>query len=295
MAQNLWKKLFLASAALLVISIVLSATSLYRFNQMASSPPAEDSPNTSIPPSAPEAGATDDGQALSNYSDIRRQINLRLGTGTDATLFITPDEAMVSELVQEITGDYSEELFWKDYTKLFHWILLNIDYSLDSPLPLLPESLHSTTVDDLYWEGDFWRLPIETIDNRRGDCEDMSTLLVSMLLNYNQRKYPVWIIGAMAEKPRPKSHLAIAIPLQGAHLAIFDTSGRYYTPFQEIGGFGSQYFPQALELWLKHLENTDMLEAEIYVAFSEDYYREFSGNEEFVEWLYEFYADNDSL
>ena len=294
MMQNLWKKLFIASAVLLVISIALSVSSLYRFNQMESSLTREDS--TTTYPSTPAAGNFPkiEDQMLRNYSDIRTQINLRFGTGADSMLFITPDEPEITELVQEITGGYSDEDFWKDYIKLYRWVILNIEYTLDSPLPILPESLEST-VDELYWESDFWRLPTETISTMRGDCEDMAVLLTSMILNYNQRRFPVWIIGAQTDNPHTKAHIAVALPLQGVHLAVFDISGRYYTPFEELGGFGSQLFPTALNLWLSHLERTDMLESEIYVAFSEDFYREFSGNEDFLEWVYEYFAENDAL
>ncbi|MFC2033049.1 transglutaminase-like domain-containing protein [Chloroflexota bacterium] len=290
MMQNIWKKLFIASAVLLVISIVLSTISLYRFNQLESSLSGEE---TDVTYPIYEPGSTAE-KWQSNYSDIRTQIYLRLGTGPDAMLFITPDEPEITKLVQEITGGYSEEFFWKDYIKMYRWILINIDYTLDSPLPILPESLDST-VDDLYWESDFWRLPVETLSAGKGDCEDMANLLVSMVLNYNQRKFPIWIIGARTENPYAKAHLAVAIPLQGAHFAIFDISGRYYTPFEEMGGFGSLYFPNALEQWLKHLERTNMFESEIYVAHSEDFYTEFSGNEDFLEWVFQYYAENDSL
>jgi hypothetical protein len=285
----MWKKLFLAAAVLLIASTTLSVFSLLRLDRLEQS--MTDIKTTTSRPSTPSVGQE---RLLQNYRDIRTQVLLRLGTGTDATLFITPDEPEISQLVQEVAGDFSAEDFWKDYIKLYRWVVINIDYTLDSSLPLLPESL-DTPVSELYWEGDFWRLPVETLDNGRGDCEDMATLLVSMMLNYNQRRHPVWILGAITDNPRPKAHVAVAIPLQGAHLAIFDLSGRYYTPFEEVGGFGSQFFPQALEHWFKHLERTEMMDARIYLAFSEDFYREFQGNEEFSDWLYDFFIQSDAL
>ena len=75
---------------------------------------------------------------LSSYTSLRKQINLRLGSGQDGQHFITPDEPEISAIVQEITRGYCEENLWKDYTRLFQWTMVNIKYSLDSPIPLLP-------------------------------------------------------------------------------------------------------------------------------------------------------------
>ncbi len=152
-------------------------------------------------------------------------------------------------------------------------------YSLDSRTPILPESASGT----LAWRGDFWRLPVETIRDETGDCEDTALLLASMLLNYNERRYPAWIIGLKTPGPEPKAHVAVAIPSTNIQLTIFDISGHYYTPFFNLGGFGSQYVPLALNRWLAHLGD-DMPDAQVYMVFSENFYKEFSGNEEFIEW-----------
>ncbi|MDD5126786.1 MAG: hypothetical protein PHR43_01615 [Dehalococcoidales bacterium] len=263
------KKLTIILAAVAIISIGLSISALYRYEHLSNR-------------------LTRQEQMLANYAEIKAQLDVRLGTGQNARAFITPDEPAVAALVDNITGGFNPDRFWRDYTEMYRWVLINVEYTQDSPTPILPEDL-TAGVAALHWENDFWRLPVETIFHRQGDCEDLSALLVSMLLNYNQRQYPIWIIGAKTENPVPKAHVAVGIPLEGGHLSIFDVSGRYYTPFATLGGFGSQPFPQALAHWFTNMERSGMFNAEIYVAFSEDFYREFTGTEEFLAWVNDYY------
>ena len=274
MIFNFRNKLLIVSAAVVIVSLGLSISSLYRFEQFSKR-------------------LTQQERMLANYEQIRAQLDVRLGSEQNARLFITPDEPSVTALADNITGGFDPEHFWRDYTELYRWVLMNVEYNQDSPTPILPETLESGA-DALHWENDFWRLPAETIIDRQGDCEDISVLLSSLLLRYNKRMYPIWIIGAKTEDPSPKAHVAVGIPLEGGHLAIFDVSGRYYTPFSTVGGFGSQPFPQALEHWFTNMERSGMYHAQIYLAFSEEYYKEFSGTEEFLAWVDEYYRLVDS-
>ncbi len=223
-------------------------------------------------------------QMLSDYTSLREQINLRLGFREDGQRFIIPDAPEISAKVQEITEGYSEDPkeFWGDYGRLFRWILKNIEYSSDSPTPILPESIGGT----LEWRGDFWRTPVETIRDGTGDCEDLSTLLASMLLNYNQRRFTVWVMGIQTFGPTPKAHVAVAIPIENHQLTIFDPTGRYYTPFTTIGGIGTQEVTLAIADWTTHLKD-EMPGAQVYVIFSEDIYQEFSNTQEFIDWVYQ--------
>ena len=227
---------------------------------------------------------------LDSYADMRGQIDLRLGLGQDCQRFLNPDDPEISALVQEITGGYSETEFWRDYQKIYRWIMQNIEYSNDSPIPVLPESVNGA----LDWGKDFWRMPAETVRDGVGDCEDMASLLTSMLLNYNQRNFSVWIVGIRNFSPSPRAHVAVALPLQKNQLAIFDTATRYYTPFSKLGGFGSQDVPLAIDHWLDHLGDR-VPDAQVYVAYSEDFYQEFSGNEEFMDWVSKLSIENTLL
>ena len=283
---GLWKKLFIAVITLLVISFALSGGLWHQLNatkSQLSATIAQLNDTTArlnnIQPEMDSLKAERD-RVVSGYADLRRQINQRLGIGQNSWSFITPDDPEISAKVQEIAGGYSEENLWKDYEHLFKWILENIKYSLDSPIPLLPESVDGT----LEWEEDFWRTPSETIRDGTGDCEDMALVLTSMLLNYNHRKYPVWIVGAKTTGAQPRAHMAVAVPSGNNQLSFFDIPGRYHTPFPTVGGFGSQDIPLAVDHWLTHLEE-EMPRAQIYVVLSENFYQEFSGNQEFIDWV----------
>jgi len=283
--QSLWKKLFIAVTVLLVISFALDASlwqqlnaTRIQLNETISQLNDTTAQLNAVSPGMDSLIAERD-RVLNSYADLRRQINLRLGVGQDCQSFITPDDPEISAWVQEITGGYSEEELWKDYARLFQWTMRNVKYSLDSPVPILPESPDGT----LEWKKDFWRTPVQTISDGTGDCEDISLLLTSLMLNYNQRRYPVWIVGVKTTGSNPRAHVAVAIPSANNQLSFFDIPGRYYTPFANVGGFGSQDVPQALTHWLNHLEE-EMVGAQVYVAFSENFYQEFSGNEEFIDW-----------
>lgn len=299
MIPSLWKKLLIAAAVLLVISVSLGGSLWHQLNTTRT---RLNDTNTQLNETRIQLNETttqlnalklemesltDEKQILSSYANLREQINLRLGIGQNGQLFITPDDPEVSAIVQEITSKYSEGELWKAYAAMFQWIMGNIKYSADSPIPLLPESINGT----LEWRGDFWRLPAETIRDGAGDCEDAAVLLTSMLLNFNQRRYPVWVVGVRTFGSNPRAHIAVAIPIADNQLAIFDTTGRYHTPFPSVSGFGCQYVPLAIDHWLNHLETNfekEMPNARVYMAFSENFYQEFSSTKEFTDWTSQF-------
>ncbi len=268
MTQDLRKKLFIVVTVLLVISIIFGGSLWYHLNTKLN--------NIAVQ-------LTEHEQMLSGYANLKKQIDLRLGIEQDGQHFITPDDPEISAKVQEITGGYSEDAkeFWKDYGHLFWWVVGNIAYGADGLTPQLPESINGT----LGWRDDFWKLPAETMRDGAGDCEDMSVLLTSMLLNYTQRRFTVWVVGIRTFDPTPKAHIAVAIPLENYQLAIFDPTSRYYTPFPSIGGIGSQLVSRAIDDWLTRL-GKEMAGAQIYVVFSENFYQEFSTTEEFIDWAY---------
>lgn len=276
MTQGLWKKLFIGVTVLLVSSIILSGSLWYQLNTIKIQLNNITAQLNAVKPEMDSLKAERE-WILSSYANLRRQIDLRVGTGQAGRYFITPDDPEISAKVQEIAGGYSDEELWKDYARLFQWTVKNIEYSLDNPTPLLPESVGGT----LEWRGDFWRTPAETMRDGTGDCEDMSLMLASMLLNYNQGRFPVWIVGA---RNLTKAHIAVAILSENNQLSIFDPAGRYWTPFSTIGGFGSQDVPLAVDHWLTHL-GKEIPDAQIYVAFSGDFYQEFSSTKEFVDWV----------
>lgn len=284
MTQDLWKKLSIITTVLLVISLILCGNLWHQLNATKIQLNDTNAQLNAVKPGMDSLKAERD-QIVSGYANLRKQINLRQAIGRDSQCFITPDAPEISAKVQEITGGYNPDELWKDYGRLFQWTMRNIEYSLDSPTPLLPES----TSGALEWGKDFWRMPAETIRDGAGDCEDIALLLASLLLNYNQGRFPVWIVGVKTSGSKPKAHIAVAIPSENNQLTIFDIAAHYYTPFSTIGGFGSQDVPLAVDHWLTHLEQ-EMPGAQIYIIFSENLYQEFPSNQEFIDWASKFFT-----
>jgi len=292
MLRGLWGKLFIVVTVLLVISIILGGSLWHQWDATSRQLNDTKAQLSAVKPEVDRLKAEQERmqaeqlRMLSGYANLKKQIELRLGIRQDGQCFITPDDPEISAKVQEITEGYSEDAneFWRDHARLFRWIVQNIEYSADSPTPLLPKSINGT----LEWKKDFWRMPVETMRDGTGDCEDTAVLLASMLLNYTQREYTVWIVGIQTFGSTPKGHVAVALPIENNQLTIFDPATRYYTPFLTIAGLGSQEITLAVDDWLTHMEK-EMLGAQIYVVFSEDLYQEFSTTKEFVDWVYQVY------
>jgi len=219
-------------------------------------------------------------QVLNQYASLREQVNTRLGdTSEDKQNFITPNNSLVSAKVLEITGGYSGEVndYWKDCERLYRWVVNNISYSYDSYMPVLPENIS----DGLVWQQDYWRIPQQTIEDKTGDCEDMAVLLASMLRNYNEGEYAIWVLVIRSGQ---SGHVAVAFPVQGGRLTILDPAGNYYTG--QYGSLDSSDISIAVNNWLSHWQS-QMPDAEIIRVFSEDILKEFSSTAEFITWAQE--------
>ena len=231
-----------------------------------------------------ETAKNENSQILDQYAGLRKQINVRLGlTSQDMQSFITPDNSAVSAQVREITGGYSENVNerWRDYERLYRWVVNNIYYSYDSYMPVLPGTLSG----ELTWREDYWRMPEETLGDKTGDCEDMALLLASMLRSYNEPNYRVWVLIIHSSVPEVKGHAAVAFPVAGGNLAILDPAGNYYTGYP-YGSLQSKSASVAVSNWLSYWEK-EMPGAEIVEAFSENSHNQFSGTDEFLTWLKE--------
>jgi len=221
-------------------------------------------------------------QTLGQYARLRNQISIRLGlTPEDKQSFMTPDNPLVSARVQEITGGYSEDVdeYWRDCELLYRWVVDNISYSYDSHMPVLPEDISG----ELTWWQSCWRLPQETLEDETGDCEDMATLLASMLRSYDEGSYEVWVLSIYSSDPELPGHAAVAFPVAGGKLTILDPAGNYYTgyPYRSLR---SERASVAVSRWFSHWED-DLPGARIVEAFSETDYQEFSSTAEFLAWL----------
>jgi len=231
-----------------------------------------------------ETVKNENSQMLNQYAGLKKQISVRLApTPQDKQSFITPNNATVSAKVQEITGGYSENVneVWKDYERLYRWVVNNISYSYDSYMPVLP----GTISGELTWWEECWRMPEETLADETGDCEDVAVLLASMLRSYNEGRYRIWVLVIRSSVPEAAGHVAVAFPVTDGRLTILDPAGNYYTGYR-TGSLGSESVSVAVNKWLSHWAS-EMPGAEIIEAFSEDFHEEFSGTAEFLTWIKE--------
>lgn len=233
-------------------------------------------PATSVPAGLGIAGDPSD-KILAAYAKLRKEANRRAGLGDDRMSFVTPDAPAVASLVQELTGGYSEDPaeYWKDIEVLYRWVTQNIEYYPDTYAPLLPEFIG----DELTWVNDFWRMPEETLKDRVGDCDDMVTLLVSMLMRYNQQRYAVWAIE-IGNKER--GHVGVALPVGKGMLTILDPTIRYATGSSE-SGIGSKPTATALGNWLARWSQ-ELPGAEVRAVFNSTFCKEFGSTQEFLVW-----------
>jgi len=214
-----------------------------------------------------------------SYSDIRSQINFRMGDGEDAKAFVTPEDSILTVMVEDITGGFSEVDSWSDYKRLYDWVVDNIEYSSDTPLPNLPSD---PTDSALGWQSDYWRMPKETMQDKAGDCEDMALLLASMIINYRQERYATWVISIQNSYG---GHLAVAFPVQGGNLTILDPAGNYYTGY--LGYYlSSNNTSYEIKNWLA-LWSDKLPGAYVSGVFTDKFYKTFTSTEEFITWVAE--------
>jgi hypothetical protein len=214
------------------------------------------------------------------YASIRDEINHRLGFGEDAQKFVTPDDSSVKNLVSQITGGWSDTSNWNEYwidvKSMYDWVVNNIKYSYDSPLPVMPVQLGGP----LYWREDYWRYPSETISAKHGDCEDQAILLTSMIRCYGGSKYAVWTIELTGTS---SSHLAVALPVLGGQLTILDPAGKFYTR-NWFGGITSKDVRNAVNEWIQYW-SSQIGNPKVNLIFSDAEYKSFSSTDEFINWV----------
>lgn len=112
--------------------------------------------------------------AYSEFSykvDLPRYLDERV-----ASLYITPNNPEIKNLVENITGSSSYLPRW---LALLNWVSSNINYKYDI---------------ESHGRSEFWQLPIETIHLGTGDCEDYAILLCSLYRAAGYDENSVYVI-----------------------------------------------------------------------------------------------------
>lgn len=215
------------------------------------------------------------------YRQLVSIINLHVvHPSENETLFITPEAPAVKNKVEEITGGWSDPTDWTEYwtevKMMYDWVVDNIEYRYDSLYPILPGD-PSQPVTQF---GEMWQFPNQTLDLRKGDCDDMAILLCAMIYCYGNMTYEVECIVIT-------QHMAVYIPVAEDKICILDPAGRYYTntgfPFYEITSKG---ISMEVHAWLDYW--SDSIERPIVEwIFSMYIWKDFWDTELFISWLYE--------
>lgn len=273
-SQTVWKAVFLVLILALVASLI-GNVQLWR----------DLSALTTVPVSAGGPGASSAGSGgsyslIDRYNELRKQINRRLGNGSDTKSFITPDNPAVAAAVKEIVNgeNMTDPIeYWRNVDHMYRWIVQYIDYVPDSYIPVLPE----TPTGEIKWVGDFWRMPEETLRDKAGDCEDLSALLASMILNYNKHTYGVWVVVV---RNKDGGHAGVVFPIQKGMITVVDPAIKYNTATGEGVVITSKDADVAMNEWIARLQEK-VPGAEVAVAFSDNFYQEFTGTADFVNWV----------
>lgn len=215
------------------------------------------------------------------YRQLISVVNLHVvHPSENETLLITPEDLAVKNKVEEITQGWSDPTDWAEYWNevkmMYDWVVDNIEYRYDSLYPTLPEDPTQpvTQFDEM------WQFPNQTLDLRKGDCDDMAILLASMIYSYSNMEH--WVECIVITQ-----HMAVYIPVAEDEICILDPAGRYYTntghPFYEITSRDvSKEVHAWLDYWSDGIENP-MVEW----IFSMYIWKDFWQTELFINWLYE--------
>jgi len=122
--------------------------------------------------------------------------------------FITPETYMVQKLANELAKSTADETAWE----LFRWVVEQVEYPIRAGIPeallvfcdfhLLFRHPFTPKLSAVLF--DYWKFPVETLRDLKGDCEDTSMLLTSLLRALNLPAYCV--IGEVVIDGVPYGH-----------------------------------------------------------------------------------------
>ena len=219
--------------------------------------------------------------ANSDYFEIQYQLNQR-SQHYDVEQFITPNDTLVQQTIDQVTGGWSNpsdwDEYWTDMKALYDWVVINIPYDYDGLFPVLPAVMSG----DVNYTTEMWQFPNETLSLERGDCEDMAILLCSLVRGYSQEYWTECILIASSSS----GHAAVQIPASGGKLAILDPAGHYYTS-DGLGNLVSKDISTEITSWLNKWKPQMGNDVQVYRVFSDYMDQTFSSTSEYTSWMYD--------
>lgn len=133
---------------------------------------------------------------------------------SDVTDFVTPNEPVIEDISKKINHISEIEKFSSINKANFilKFVQYNVEYSTDNLTKGCEE---------------YWKFPVETLVEQKGDCEDTSVLYASILDNLGYDT--VLLYYKWEEQDKNYGHLAVGVNIDGDHGEyIFDNGKKYY-------------------------------------------------------------------
>ena len=223
-------------------------------------------------------------QYIENYQTLKSLTDLRVMQG-DLSYLITPGNPAVVSIVQNITGKTGNTTdpnsYWKDIKAMYNWVASNIKYRVDSLYPVLPDN-PADAANGLTQTDSATQYPNETLAFRAGDCDDIASLLTSMIRCYFNNQFLVeciWITGSTA------GHVAVVIPFSGDQICILDPIRGYYT-HDTLGNIALNMISSEIYNWLNLWRSSLGNDVYVYRIYSDYMDKTFNGTEDYVNWSY---------
>jgi cell division protein FtsB len=214
------------------------------------------------------------GEYVDQFTQIRGEINSRVGIDGNLSRFVTPQDPAVVGLMLEITGGYEDpgsmDELWGDYGALYDWVTRRIKEELDSPYPYI----YADSSRQVGWVKHSVRYPNETLADLSGDCEDQAILLLSMMMAYSDR-LEKWSISIDWEGG---GHVAVAYPSGDGGLVILDPTRDYRSNSLVAGEPASV----SLGEWIGRFSHEG---AYVNSVYDDEMFLEFKSTADFLAWF----------
>jgi len=219
-----------------------------------------------------------------NYQALKALTDQRLMRRDLSGLIMNTNPEIVN-LARNITGrteNTTTSINWGDIKALYDWVNNNIQYRDDGLYPVLPDNPADAKTGGLDETDQMAQMPNETLQLRKGDCEDTAVLLCSLVRAYFNNSYTcecIWITGASA------GHVAVMIPFSGEKICILDPVRDYFS-HDTLGDIQLNTISNEIYIWTNIWRPSLGNDMHVYRVFSDYMDKTFNTTEEFINWMY---------